>query len=366
MSLGLGNDVAVADAANLKSKPGLRSYPFALAAAVMCLACSAFAGVAEAHGPVAPIATSYRAEVAQLPSGMDAKVIDGDQRLWLRVAPSETVVVLDYRGAPYLRFARTGVTENQNSEMYYLNQTPAEVPPTKLGPTAPPRWSRAGQGDDYSWHDGRLHALATVATTPGSSYVGRWSIPLRVNGHPGVIAGALWHAADPSLVWFWPIIVLILCTLAARRVNRPALDLGVGRVLAISALGGIVVAAAGRDLHGRPTVSVLQLLTLAIVCMFVVWASRQLVVGRTTYFTFFAVGFVAIWEGANLIPTLLNGFVLAAAPAFLTRAACVVCVGCGIGLLLIRSQPSAESEFSDAEGDGQDGEDSWLWGRAAD
>lgn len=340
---------------------GLRVYALALAVVAACLAAGAFAGVAEAHGPIAPIATSYLAKVGQLPAGVEAKVIDGDQRLWLRVSPSETVVVLDYRGAPYVRFSRSGVAVNQNSAMYYFNQTPAEVPPANLGPATPPNWSSAGAGHEYSWHDGRLHALATVAITPGAAYVGRWSIPLRVNGRRSAIAGGLWHAADPSLVWFWPIIVLILCTLAARRVNRPELDIRIARLLSMAALVAVAVAGVGRELHGRPTVSALQLITLAIVVAFVVWASRQLLWQRGTYLTFFAVGFVAIWEGVNLIPTLLNGFVLVAVPAFLARAACVVCLGCGVGLLVIPSRLIGDFEPDDAEGDEYEGEDSALW-----
>lgn len=50
----------------------------------------------------------------------------------LRVSPSETVVVLDYRGAPYLRFSRSGVQVNRNSEMFYPNQTPVGSPPSSL------------------------------------------------------------------------------------------------------------------------------------------------------------------------------------------------------------------------------------------
>ncbi len=196
--------------------------------------------------------------------------------------------------------------------MFYLNQTPAEVPPSNLGPSTPPKWSSASGGRAYSWHDGRLHALATVAIAPGTAYVGRWSVPVRVNGRPSVIAGGLWHADDPSLVWFWPIVVLVACVLAARRVNRPELDLGFARLLSVAALVGIGVAAAGRELHGRPSVSVFQLITLAVIAAFVVWAVRRLLLRRTGYLTYFAIGFVAIWEGANPIPTLLNGFVLAA------------------------------------------------------
>ena len=138
-------------------------------------------GVADAHGPVAPIATSYLARIGQLPAGAEAKVIDGDQRLGLRVSPTETVVVLDYRGAPYLRFSPAGVVVNRNSAMFYFNETPAEIPPSGLGPATPAKWSRASGGHEYSWHDGRLHALAAVAIAPGTAYVGRWSIPVRVN-----------------------------------------------------------------------------------------------------------------------------------------------------------------------------------------
>jgi hypothetical protein len=343
-----------------KSRLARRSRMAVVTFAAMCALLAVLPAWAEAHGPVAPIATSYLARIASLPGGLAAKVIDGDQRLWLRVPARETVVVLDYRGAPYLRFSRAGVAVNHNSPMYYLNQTPAEIPPSNLGPHTPPKWSSASAAHTYSWHDGRLHALATVAIAPGMAYVGRWSIPVRVNGRPSLIAGALWHADDPSLVWFWPIVVLVLSMLAAIRVNRPVLNLRLARLLSAGALGGISIAAAGTELHGRPAVSVLQAITLAVVWGFVVWVSRRLLLGRTGYFTWFAIAFVAIWEGAKLIPTLVNGFVLAATPAFLIRAACVVCLACGIGLLVVASTLIGEPDPDEAaESDEYDDEMSW-------
>jgi hypothetical protein len=339
---------------------GLLSRAAALTLVAVCVA--VFPPAAEAHGPVAPIATSYVARIGQLPPGVEAKVVDGDQRLWLRVSPDETVVVLDYRGAPYLRFSRSGVAVNQNSAMYYYNQTPTEVPPPNLGPATPAKWSSVGGGHAYSWHDGRLHALATVAIAPGTAYVGRWSVPVRVDGRQSVIAGGLWHADDPSLVWFWPIVVLVACMLAARRVKRAELDLGLARLLSVAALAGIGVAGAGRELHGRPAVSVLQWLTLVLVGAFVVWAARRLLLARSGYLTYFPIGLLAIWEGANLIPTLLNGFVLAATPAFVTRAACVVCLGCGIGLLVIPSRMVGELDADDrGEDDEYEDQDAMFW-----
>jgi hypothetical protein len=72
---------------------------------------------------------------------------------------------------------------------------------------------------------------------------------------------------------------------------------------------------------------------------------------RATYFTYFVVGFVALWEGANLIPTLLNGFVLAAVPPFVARAASVVCLGCGVVLVLLAArlvgQPDPDDDYDD-------------------
>ena len=315
-------------------------------------------GVASAHGPVAPIATSYLARVSQLPAGLKATVVDGDQRLWLAVAPGDTVVVLDPRGAPYLRFTRSGVAVNENSVTYYTNLIPAQPAPAGLSAATRPRWAPAGAGHAYNWHDGRLHALAATAISPGQSYVGRWSIPIRVNGRSTVIAGGLYYAGGPSIVWFWPILVAVACTLAAVRVRRKQLDARLARLLTMAALAGTVVAAVGRDLHGRPGVTIFQILTLAVLLLFGLWALRKLLLHRETYATFFAVACVAIWEGVNLLPTLWNGFVLAAVPAFAARAACVVGLGCGVGLLIVGSRRFVGSDDSDLEADEHDQDES--------
>ncbi len=293
---------------------------------------------AQAHGPVAPIASSYLARVDSVPPGVSAKVIDGDQRMWLKANPAVSLVVMDYRGAPYLRFDAKGVAVNHNSALYYLNQTPAETPPASLRASTPPSWSQASSGHAMSWHDGRLHALATVAIAPGASYLGQWRIPLRVNGSPSALAGGVWHAQSPSIAWFWPIVVFLACAVAARRVRRPELDARVARLLAVPTLIAILIAALARDLHGRPTVSAWQLITLAAIVIFVAWAARQLTRPRTTYFTYFPIAFVALWEGLNLIPTLLDGFVLGALPALLCRLAAVVCLGGGAALLVVPSR----------------------------
>jgi hypothetical protein len=291
--------------------------------------------VAIAHGPVAPVATSYLARVTHLPPGLDAKVVDGYVRMWLRVPAQETAIVLDYRGAPYVRFSHSGVEVNHNSSMYYLNQTPvAQPPPASLRATTPPDWVRVSGGHSYQWHDGRLQALAGVALTPGQRFVGTWRIPLLVGGRAAVVSGGLFHAEDPSIVWLWPIVVLLACVVAGWRLRQERVDLLAVRGLAASALVAIALAAVARGLHGRPTVTLFQYVELAVVLALIGWAACEALVRRPRFLACFVIAFLALWEGINLLATLFNGYVLLALPAFVVRTATVVCLGAGAGLLL--------------------------------
>ena len=254
---------------------------------------------------------------------------------------------------------------NVNSAIYYLNLTPVETPPSRVSPTIPASWQQVSSGHEYSWHDGRLQALASVALSPGTRYVGHWSIPVMIDGRLSSIDGGLFYAPDPSIVWFWPILVLLVCTLAAWRVGRSALDARVVRVLAVPALIAIAIAGVGRELHGRPTVSVFQLITLAVVLAFVAWGLRRVLLQRLGYFSIFVISVVAIWEGIQLVPTLLHGFVLVAVPAFMARAAAVLCLGCGAGLLVfvfrLADQRELEPEDADDFSDEDDFEDVGTW-----
>jgi hypothetical protein len=297
---------------------------------------AAFPGSAQAHGPVDPAASSYFAKVLGVPTGLQAKVVDGDLRMWLSAPASETVLVLDYRGAPYLRFSPSGVQVNENSSMYYLNQTPvAQTPPPNLTATTPPKWHEVSGGHHYVWHDGRLHALASVALTPGVAFVGRWNVPLRIDGRLTAIDGGLWHAEDPSIVWFWPIVVLLACVLAAWRVRRRSLDVLLARMLAITASIAVAIAGLGLQLHGRPTISILQFIELGFILAFAGWGLWRALFRSPGWFTCFGVGVGAMWAGGVLVTTLLYGFVLIAIPAFLARVVTVLCLGCGAALLLL-------------------------------
>lgn len=327
---------------------GKRRLVALTAAALACVALSAAAlpGSADAHGPIAPVASAYLARVASAPPGLEAKAVDGDQRMWIDASRVGTVLVFDYRGAPYLLFSPGGVAVNQNSSMYYLNQTPAENPPPNLSSSTPPSWHAVTKARKYSWHDGRLHALASVAIAPGQSFVGTWRIPLSVDGRRTAISGGLWHAADPSLVWFWPIVVLLACALALARLGRRRLDVAVSRALALLTLAGTAIIALGQELYGRPNVVAGQLVVLGLVLAFVAYGAIRVLVGRAGGFHLFAISFVALWAGGASLEVLLNGFVLMSVPAFLARVAVVLALGCGGALfvmLLARVDRSEES-----------------------
>jgi len=286
-----------------------------------------------AHGPVAPVATSYLGRVRQAPAGVDARVVNGYLWLWLRVVPSQELVVLDYRGAPYVRFVRAGVFVNENSDMYYLNQIPPELPPRGLTPSTAPRWHKLSDEHEYAWHDGRIGALATTVIPPGTSYVGSWSIAARVDGRLTRISGGLWHARSPSLVWFWPIFVLVACVLAAWRLRNASLDRRVTRTLAVVVLIAIAVGGAARQLYGRPSVPLFQFVLVGILVAFAVWGISRTLLDRSGFILQIAIAGVAFWIGLELLPTLLHGYVLTAGPPVAARAAAVLCLGGCIALL---------------------------------
>jgi hypothetical protein len=337
----------------------------AAAVAMALLGLAAAPDAAVAHGPVAPAASSYLAKIGQVPVGPSAKIVDGDQRMWLRVPAGQTVVVLDYRGAPYLRFSPGGVQVNRSSSMYYLNQTPvALAPPRNLSASTPPSWQQVSGGHEYSWHDGRLHALATVAVTPGTRFVGTWRIPLAVDGRQTAISGGLWYAPDPSIVWFWPIVVLLLCVLAAWRLHDRELDARVARILGTAALIATATAASGQELRGHPAVTALQLVELALIYAFIAWGLWRVAFRPQGYFHYLLIALAALLQGLLLIPTLLDGFVLIALPAFVARAATVVCIGAGLALFLLVFRLPALHETAAAEDEWEhEREEAWELAR---
>jgi hypothetical protein len=80
----------------------------------------------------------------------------------------------------------------------------------------------------------------------------------------------------------------------------PRLDALVARLLGIAAVSAIAVSAIGRGLHGRPTVSVIQLIELGFVLSLVGWALFYVLTARAGYFAYFVIAFVRSKSGRRL------------------------------------------------------------------
>ena len=206
--------------------------------------------------------------------------------------------------------------------------------PAGLTPTTPPVWKTISHGHSYSWHEDRLHSLAAAARTPGSPVVGRWTIPVLAGGTMTRITGTLWHANAPSLVWFWPIAVVLGCLAAVLRLRDPRLDAAAAAVLATVTLGAATLGRLGRELVGRPTVSAWQFVLVALTCA--VAAGLALLFARRSWRAVagLCIAVLGIYQGVALAGTLLHGFVLSVLPPWLERAAAVTSLAAGAGLLV--------------------------------
>ncbi len=292
-------------------------------------------GGAAADGPVTPTATDYLARITHAPSGIQVQVVNAYLNLWVRVPPSAHVVILDFLGAPWVRFTPQGVAINHNSQEYYLSQVPVPaVPPTGLTRTTRPDWLKVSSGHAYSWREGRLHALATIALAPGQHYVGSWRIPVVVDRKPGTIVGGIWHRGAPSIVWFWPVLVLLVCAAAAWRVRSAELDRRLSTGVGLLLLALVAVGMGGKYLHGSPAVTAgnvaLLLITLAVLGA----VAGRLLGGHSDGPLLLVTAVISLWAGLTLLPVLTHGYALVAIPIFLARVIAATLLGGALSLVL--------------------------------
>ncbi len=302
---------------------------------VVLAALGALPRTALADGPVTPTATNYFARVTHVPAGVQAQAVNAYLNLWVRVPATAHVTILDFRGAPWVRFTPDGVAVNHNSQEYYLSQVPVPaVPPLGLTRTTPPHWVMVSRGHSYIWREGRMHALATIALTPGQNYVGQWRIPLVVNGRRGTISGGLWHRGSPSIVWFWPVLVLLVCALAAWRLRSPEFDRRLSLRLALLLLVLVAVGMGGKYLHGSPSVSPGNVALLLAMLAVLGAVAGRLLGGRFGGPLLLLVAVIALWAGLTLLPVLTHGYALVVLPLFLVRTIAAILLGGALSLAL--------------------------------
>ena len=298
----------------------------------------ALPGAAEAHGPVAPIASSYFGPGRSASGGSGG---EGGRRRSADVAAAS-------RRARRSWSSTTGARRTCGSRVRASRSTTTRRCTTSTrrrprrrhrrasGRRTPPKWDRRERRS-------RVRAGMTAGctrwrrsrSTPGASFVGPWRIPVRVDGRSSAISGGLWHA--PRSVDCLVLADRRCCWRACWRRGGSAdpSSIGGSRACWVRVRWSAIAVAGLGPAASRPAVG---LGASACRRWRPFWRSSRgalsrVCFGRAGYFTYFAIAFVALWEGSELIPTLLNGFVLIALPAFVARAAAVVCLGTAAGLI---------------------------------
>lgn len=132
----------------------------ALAATAVALLAGPGTALADPAGP-----TDYDSEVVGLDperASIDVEIVGGDSFVLLDVEPGVEVMVLGYRGEPYLWFDADGdVWENRRSPATYENTERYGIGslPPEADHTAPPEWRRVAGGGSWAWHDHRAHRM---------------------------------------------------------------------------------------------------------------------------------------------------------------------------------------------------------------
>ncbi len=325
-----------------------------MAAAALVAALVAPATAFGHAGKTAPTATDFQARIDGLrpaTAAVTAKVVDGDSRLWLRASPTAVVVVPGSAGEPLLRFDRRGVLVNVRS----LTAKGDGIALRDLHPDpdlrAPPVWHRLTSGHSYLWHEHRLHALEPLARgAHATTTVGRWTVPLLIDGRPHALSGVLVYH-PPGSVWSWALLACAIAVISATALAgspRARQRLGVPAVaLAVLLVWMLRI---GRELYGRPDVTAtneveIVLTSVVGLALLVGIARREPSVRRLA--TLLA-GAGCLYEGLTMLAVLGHAVALTALPTAVARPAVAAVLGLGPGLLaLALNMPGGHEERGD-------------------
>jgi hypothetical protein len=173
-----------------------------------------------AHIATGDLSTTFKATVTGFrppAPGLRAKVLGGDLKLQLSAPAADRVLVLGLVGEPFVRFDSSGVWVNLGSP----TAATAGMVSSSQAVTGRVVWHQVTGGHTLAWHENRLRPVSIVAGG-GVRPVGRWSVPMVVNGQRTTLTGVEWWGPPPPL-WPWiasGLAALAAAALAARYVGR--------------------------------------------------------------------------------------------------------------------------------------------------
>jgi hypothetical protein len=282
--------------------------------------------------------------IAPTKAPIEARTVDGDQALLLQVAPGHELIVLGVIREPFLRFEDGRVDVNTQTPTAQIERVTTGASKLSFDPESAPAWKRVATGFSYRWHEHRLHVLAGLGGHGDERRLGRWTIPLVLDGRPATIQGGLWFVPAPN-VWLWLAVSVLIVGggLATLRLRSTSLLGSATTVLGTATLIAIVIARGGRAFYGRPYPTTFGYASFA--------AGLALAFGAFASFwrrptakplVAVAVGLVGLVEGIGWLPMLYHGVVLAAIPATVERACVVVVLGAGLATILLTVVPEGE------------------------
>ncbi|CAB4901321.1 unannotated protein [freshwater metagenome] len=309
----------------------------------------ALAGPASAHVGDGRAGSDFDGRVLSVTPGIPGvtvRVLSFGDELEVVNPTGTELAVPGYSGEPYLRIGPDGVWRNRLSPATTINldrygRTPL---PDDADPLAAPDWVQVSTEPAYTWHDHRTHWMSegqlppAVAADPTTDHVVfAWTVPMAYGSQDVAVAGELtWSPPPPSwLVWPVYALVLLAVALAGLRGPRPlAGALGVGAVASLwHALATPVPAVTAGSHTGALLSALLPALLVGAVSVLGIRAACRGRGGLTGVLAVVA-GWLLLVQGLPDVDVLWTANVLATGPALLARAAVVVLLAGGIGLVV--------------------------------
>jgi hypothetical protein len=313
-----------------------RRWVMALLAGSLMVLVSAAPAAADPPGP-----TDYQSSIAAVVpavAGVEATMIGGDAFLQIEVDPGIQVVVLGYRGEPYVQFLPDGtVEENRASPSTYLNEdryAETEIP-DGASYDAEPQWEVVATNGRWAWHDHRTHWMnpaRPLGSEPGDQIL-EAVVPLIVDGeNVSITVVSVWQKAPSPLAGIAGTVIglAILIGLVAW------LGLGRGATVAIAATALVALGMGWWQVTSVPNETgpsaLLYLLPAAALVLsgagLLLWQDRMATLG------FVAAVPLAMW-GLVKRDGIVRAIIPTDAPLPLDRAVTAVALVVGVGAALV-------------------------------
>jgi hypothetical protein len=258
---------------------------------------------------------------------------------WVRVTNqgAAEIIILGYRGEPFLRLSSDRVEANQ------LSSTAAEtgqIPgaPVPADSSTEPRWVQLRDGDSATWTDNRIDPESQGDAQRQPQRASRsWELPLVVDGRQVAVLGT-WERVPPPSPWPWLAALGLLAAVVAaigwrRNWHRPMAAVIAGGILAfvLHLLGTGFAPQQGGPVFGWIGVAAVAAFSMVIGAVAVHSTLRRSESAPDRVIT---VGIMVLLLAATDISVLWNSQLPFAGPAVLDRSLTAITYATALGLLV--------------------------------